>query len=191
ADIVTDISEAGEGDACARCEGGTFDAKRGIEIGHVFKLGTVYTEKLGAKFLDAEGKQQVAVMGCYGIGVDRLLAAIIEENHDENGIVWPKSIAPFAVHIVALNPDKEGVSEAAERLYNELRERGVDVLYDDREESAGVKFADADLLGMPLRVTVSPRNLKQDVVEIKGRSDADAEMVPLSEAVDKLAELAG
>ncbi len=191
ADIVTDISEAGEGDACARCEGGTFDAKRGIEIGHVFKLGTVYTEKLGAKFLDVEGKQQVAVMGCYGIGVDRLLAAIIEANHDETGIVWPKSIAPFAVHIVALNPDKEGVSETAERLYDELRERGVDVLYDDREESAGVKFSDADLLGMPLRVTVSPRNLKQDKVEVKGRSEAEAEMVPLSEAVDKLAELAG
>ena len=191
ADIVTDISEASEGDACSRCEGGTFDAKRGIEIGHVFKLGTVYTEKLGAKFLDAEGKQQVAVMGCYGIGVDRLLAAIIEEHHDENGIVWPKSIAPFAVHIVALNPDKEGVSEAAEQLYDELRERGVDVLFDDREESAGVKFADADLLGMPLRVTVSPRNLKQDSVEIKGRTEADAEMVALSEAVDKLVGLAG
>ena len=191
ADIVTDISEAGEGDACARCEGGTFDAKRGIEIGHVFKLGTVYTEKLGAKFLDAEGKQQVAVMGCYGIGVDRLLAAIIEENHDENGIVWPKSIAPFAVHIVALNPDKEGVSEAAERLYDQLRERGVDVLYDDREESAGVKFADADLLGMPLRVTVSPRNLKQAAVEIKGRTEADAVMVPLSDVVERLAGMAG
>ena len=191
ADIVTDISEAGEGDACARCGGGTLDAKRGIEIGHVFKLGTVYTEKLGAKFLDADGQQQVAVMGCYGIGVDRLLAAVIEANHDENGIVWPESIAPFAVHIVALNLDQDEVRDAAERLYSELRERRVDVLYDDRDERPGVKFADADLLGMPLRVTVSPRNLKEDAVELKRRSEAGAELVPLSEAVEKLAGLAG
>jgi len=191
ADIVTDISEAGEGDACARCEGGTFDAHRGIELGHVFKLGTLYTDKLQAKYLDADGKQRVAVMGCYGIGVDRLLAAVIEANHDENGIVWPEAVAPFAVHLVALNAEKEEVRNTADQLYDELRSRGVDVLYDDREESPGVKFADADLLGMPLRVTVSPRNLKQDAVEVTRRSGAEAEMVPLTDAAEKVAGMAG
>ncbi len=189
ADIVADISLAHEGDACARCDGGTFKVERGIEIGHIFKLGTVYTEPLGATFLDAEGKQREAVMGCYGIGVDRLLASVIEANHDENGIIWPQSIAPFAVHIVTLNADKEGVGETAERLYTELSERGIDVLFDDREESPGVKFADADLLGMPLRITVSPRNLKQDSVELKRRSEDDSTLVPLAEAVERVAEL--
>ncbi|MCH8066921.1 MAG: proline--tRNA ligase, partial [Chloroflexi bacterium] len=165
ADIVANISLAHEGDACARCEDGTFKVERGIEIGHIFKLGTVYTEPLGATFLDAEGQRRVPVMGCYGIGVDRLLAAAIEANHDENGIIWPREIAPFAVHLVVLNPERDEVGATADRLYAELGERGIEVLYDDREESPGVKFADADLLGMPLRITVSPRNLKQDSVE--------------------------
>ena len=190
ADIVTDISLAREGDVCSQCdEAATLKLRRGIESGHVFKLGTVYSEKMGATFLDQEGRQQVAVMGCYGIGVDRLLAAIIQENHDEQGIVWPAAVAPYAVHLVTLSADRGGVGEAAERLYAELVDRGVEVLYDDREESPGVKFADADLLGMPLRLTVSPRNMKEDSVELKRRDESDSTMVPLSEAASRVAEM--
>jgi len=190
ADIVTDISLAREGDACPQCDdASTLTLRRGIENGHVFKLGTVYSEKLGATFLDQEGRQQVAVMGCYGIGVDRLLAAIIQENHDEQGIVWPASVAPYAVHLLTLSADRGGVGEAAERLYAELVDRGVEVLYDDREESPGVKFADADLLGMPLRLTVSPRNMEKDSVELKRRDESDSTLVPLSEVASRVAEM--
>jgi prolyl-tRNA synthetase len=183
ADIVTDISEAREGDACVRCDGGVFDAKRGIEIGHVFKLGTLYTEKLDAKFLDADGQQQAAVMGCYGIGVDRLLAAIIEANHDENGIVWPKSIAPFGVHLVGLNLDDEDVRVAAEKLYDDLRARGVEVLFDDRDERPGVKFKDADLIGIPLRVVIGKGYLRTGALELQRRVDHSRTDVPPTELV--------
>jgi prolyl-tRNA synthetase len=191
ADIVTDISLAREGDGCARCHQGKMTVRRGIEAGHVFKLGTRYSETMNATFLNADGKQQQAVMGCYGIGVDRLLGAIIEANHDDRGIVWPTSIAPFAVHLVALNPDRDDVRGEAERIYSELRDASVEVLYDDREESPGVKFADADLLGMPVRVTVSPRNLEKQSVELKQRSGDEQTLVPLTEAVAKIRELAG
>jgi prolyl-tRNA synthetase len=191
ADIVTDISLAREGDGCARCHQGKMTVRRGIEAGHVFKLGTRYSETMNATFLNADGKQQQAVMGCYGIGVDRLLGAIIEANHDDRGIVWPTSIAPFAVHLVALNPDRDDVRGEAERIYSELRDASVEVLYDDREESPGVKFADADLLGMPVRVTVSPRNLEKQSVELKRRSGDEQTLVTLTEAVAKIRELAG
>jgi prolyl-tRNA synthetase len=187
ADVVADIALAREGDTCPRCDA-TLTMRRGIEAGHIFKLGTVYSEKMGALYLDAAGERHPAVMGCYGIGVDRLLATVIEANHDEAGIVWPASVAPFAVHLVALNPDRPEVRDAAERFYAELTDRGVEVLYDDRDESPGVKFADADLLGMPLRVTVSPRTLKQDAVELKRRSESEATLVPLSEAVGRVVE---
>ena len=190
ADIVTDISLAREGDRCAQCDRGKLVVHRGIEVGHVFKLGTVYTDPLGATFLDQDGKQQTPVMGCYGIGLDRLLAAVIEANHDDQGIVWPPGVAPHDVHIVALGTDKPGVSEAAERLYAELGDRSVAVLYDDRDDSPGVKFADADLLGMPLRLTVSPRNLKNDAVELKRRAEPEAELVPLADAVERIVEAA-
>lgn len=186
ADIVADISLARENDPCPQCHQGTLAVHRGIEIGHIFKLGTIYTEKLGATFLDQEGKQRPAVMGCYGIGLDRLLGTIIEASHDERGIIWPPSIAPYAVHLVALSADKPGVRETAERLYQELLDRGVEVLYDDRDESPGVKFADADLLGMPLRVTVSPRTLEKDSVELKRRTESETTLVPLGEAVGRV-----
>lgn len=188
ADVVADISLARDGDACAKCDGGTLAMHRGIELGHVFKLGTLYSEKLGATFLDQDGKQRETVMGCYGIGLDRLLAAIIEANYDEQGIVWPDSIAPYPAHLVALSPDRAGVREHAERLYAELTDRRVEVLYDDRDESPGVKFADADLLGMPLRVTVSPRSLGKDSVELKRRSETETTLVPLAEAAERVAE---
>ena len=158
-------------------------------MGHVFKLGTAYSEKLGAHFLDRQGESRPAVMGCYGIGVGRLLASIVEANHDERGIIWPRSVAPYRVHLVALNPDRADVREAAEKLYEELRGAGIEVLYDDREESAGVKFNDADLLGMPLRLTVSPRTLEKGAVEVKGRREAAGRLVALGEAVREVKDL--
>ncbi len=183
ADIVADIALAKEGYLCANC-GTAMDLRRGIEMGQVFKLGTRYSEMMGAHFLDREGKQQPAVMGSYGIGTERLLAAVIEANHDEAGIVWPRSLAPYDVHIVAIQPEKADVREAAERLYEELSAAGIAALYDDRDETPGVKFNDADLLGMPLRVTVSPRNLEKASLEVKGRTEGEARLVPLEGAVE-------
>ncbi len=182
ADVVADIALAREGYLCAQCRT-PMDLKRGVEMGQVFKLGTFYSEKMGATYLDSEGKLRPAVMGSYGIGIERLLAAVIEANHDDAGIVWPRLLAPFDVHLVALQPERAEVQEAAERLYGELRAAGLAVLYDDREETPGVKFNDADLLGMPLRVTVSPRNLKAGSLELKARAAAESELVPLTEAV--------
>ena len=185
ADVVADLALATEGSLCAACRS-PMEVRRGIEMGQVFKLGTFYAEKMGATFLDAEGKQRPAVMGSYGIGTERLLAAVIEANHDENGIVWPKSIAPFQVHIVALQPEREDVGGAAEELYARLREHGIEALYDDREETAGVKFNDADLLGMPLRVTVSPRALEKGALEVKRRTEKESELVPRQEALGRI-----
>jgi len=183
ADVVADIALAQAGSLCANC-GTPMDLRRGIEMGQVFKLGTRYSEMMGAYFLDREGKQQPAVMGSYGIGTERLLAAVIEANHDEAGIVWPRSLAPYEVHIVAIQPEKPEVREAAERLYEELSLAGIAAMYDDRDETPGVKFNDADLLGMPLRVTVSPRNLEKGSLEVKGRTEGEARLVPLGEAVE-------
>jgi prolyl-tRNA synthetase len=187
ADVVADIALAGEGSPCANC-GTAMDARRGIEMGQVFKLGDGYAEKIGAYFLDAEGKQKPPIMGSYGIGVERLLAAIIEANNDEKGIVWPQELAPFDVHIVAIQADKAGVGETAERLYEELTSAGLEVLYDDRDETPGVKFNDADLLGTPLRVTVSPRNMEKGGVEVKGRTESEARVVALESVVEELVE---
>jgi len=182
ADIVADIALAKEGYRCARC-GTPMDLRRGIEMGQVFKLGTRYSEMMGATFLDREGRPQPVVMGSYGIGTERLLAAVVEANHDEAGIIWPRSLAPYDVHMVAIQPDKPDVREVAERLYEELSDAGIPVLYDDRDETPGVKFNDADLLGMPLRVTVSPRNLEKGVVELKGRTEGESRTAPVGEAV--------
>jgi prolyl-tRNA synthetase len=181
ADIVTDISLARAGDACARC-GGTLESKRGIEMGHIFKLGPIWSEKLDATYADADGNLRHPIMGCYGMGVGRVFAGMIEANHDERGIVWPPEMAPYDVHLVGLGFDKPGVRESAEQVYQQLRDAGFDVLYDDREEgSAGVKFNDADLLGMPIRVTVSPRSLEAGGAEIKRRTVKETKIVPLSE----------
>jgi prolyl-tRNA synthetase len=182
ADIVADIALAREGYLCANCRT-PMDQRRGIEMGQVFKLGTRYSEMMGATFLDREGKQQPVIMGSYGIGIERLLAAVIEANHDEAGIVWPRSVAPFDVHIVAIQSDKPEVREAAERLYEQLGALGIPALYDDRDETPGVKFNDADLLGTPLRVTVSPRNLANQTIELKGRTEGESRTAPLGEAV--------
>jgi len=187
ADIVADIALAKEGYRCANC-GTPMDLRRGIEMGQVFKLGTWFAEAMGATFLDREGKPQPVVMGSYGIGTERLLAAVVEANHDEAGIVWPRSLAPYDVHMVAIQPDKPDVREVAERLYEELSDAGIPVLYDDRDETPGVKFNDADLLGMPLRVTVSPRNLEKGVVELKGRTAGESRTAPVGDAVGAVRE---
>lgn len=183
---VTDITLTTPGNPCPRC-GHPLVESRGLEIGHTFKLGTKYSAAMNASFLDADGRDQTVIMGCYGIGLDRLLSAIVESNHDEKGIVWPASIAPYQVYLVGLNLDQPAIAEAADRLYRELTERGIEVLYDDRLESAGVKFADADLLGLPLRVTVSPRALKQNAVELTPRATRQSTLVPLADAVGAIA----
>lgn len=186
AQVVTDISLAQAGAVCNRC-GGRLEQKRGVEMGHVFKLGTVYTEKLEALYSDEDGALKPAVMGCYGIGVGRVFACAIEANHDERGIIWPPELAPFDVHLVALNLDKPGIRETAEQLYQQLTDAGLQVLYDDRDDAApGVKFNDADLLGIPLRLTLSPRSLERGGAELKPRTSADSEIIPLDALVPRL-----
>ena len=185
-DLMTDISLAQEGHACVHC-GTPLESIRGVEVGHIFKLGTYFSETLGAYFLDREGQQRPIIMGCYGIGVGRLLAATIEQNHDAKGIIFPTPLAPYHVHLVGLNLADPSVVQAADELYGLLWQRGVETLYDDRpEEAAGVKFNDADLLGMPVRLVVSPRTLREGSVEVKGRREEKATLTPLGEVVEKL-----
>ena len=177
-----DIASARVGLQCARC-GGKLESTRGIEVGHVFKLGTFLAETFGALFTDPEGNQKPCVMGCYGIGVGRLLAAAIEQNHDDKGIIWPMPIAPYPVHICGLSLDNEKVKEVAEKIYSDLCVAGIKALFDDRIESPGVKFNDADLLGMPLRITVSPRSLDKGGVELKKRSEKQFQLISVDNIV--------
>ena len=182
-DVIADIALAQAGHACRHC-GTPLESKRGIEVGHVFKLGTFFSERFEASFLDGEGMQRPIIMGCYGIGVGRLLAAAIEQNHDEKGIVFPSTIAPYQVHLVALNVEDTAVAQAAEDLYLRMEQAGLEVLYDDRPETAGVKFNDADLLGFPVRIVVSPRNLRQGSAEVKQRRESEAQLVELEGVVE-------
>ena len=184
---VVDIARAQADHGCPKC-GSSLQLTRGIEVGHVFKLGTAYSEKLGAHFLDRGGQRRPLVMGCYGIGVGRLLAAAVEQNHDNKGIIWPPPIAPFNVHLCALSQENVQVRETADSLYQELEHGGLSVLYDDRPESPGVKFNDADLLGMPLRLTVSPRTLNLQSVEVKKRKEQEVRLVKLEEALPAVRE---
>jgi len=188
ADIVADIAQARPGDKCPEC-GGELAATRGIEVGHVFKLGTFLSEKLGALFIDEKGVSKPIVMGCYGIGLDRLLAAAIERHHDEKGVIWPLTLAPYQVYLCPLYKEGSRVEEVAEKLYAELEEAGFEVLFDDRQESPGVKFNDADLLGIPLRLTVSPRTLDKNSVELKKRSEKEAQLLPLEGIAKRLKAL--
>jgi prolyl-tRNA synthetase len=186
-DTIAEIGTSKAGDGCPNC-GAVLDEVHGIEVGHVFKLGTFFTRTFGGDYLDDEGKLNPMVMGCYGIGVTRVLAAAIEQNHDDKGILYPAPIAPFQVHLVALNADKEEVSTAADATYAQLLELGYDVLYDDRlGESAGVKFNDVDLLGLPVRVVISPRNIKNGVVEVKRRRDDESTQVAAADLPATLA----
>jgi prolyl-tRNA synthetase len=178
ADIVADIALARSGDACARC-GNKLAYARSIEVGHVFKLGTFISERFEASFLDAEGKSRPIIMGSYGIGLGRLLAAIVEKSHDDKGIIWPLSAAPCQVHLCPLSLDKPGVLIAAEKVYSDLQKKDIEVLFDDRDESPGVKFNDADLLGIPLRLTLSPRTLQSQSVEAKWRTQKETQLLPL------------
>jgi prolyl-tRNA synthetase len=186
-DTIAEIGTSKAGEGCPNC-GAALDEVRGIEVGHVFKLGTFFTRTFGGEYLDDAGQLNPMVMGCYGIGVTRVLAAAIEQNHDDKGILYPAPIAPFQVHLVALNADKEEVSTAADATYAQLLELGYDVLYDDRlGESAGVKFNDVDLLGLPVRVVISPRNLKNGVVEVKRRRDDESAQVAAADLPATLA----
>ncbi|MGD0855785.1 MAG: proline--tRNA ligase [Dehalococcoidia bacterium] len=178
ADIITDIAKTCAGDTCSKCSH-KLSSQRGIEVGHVFKLGTFLSERLGAYFLDKDGSNKPCIMGCYGIGVGRLLAAAVEQNHDDKGILWPVPIAPYEVYLCALKVEDANVMQAAEKIYSDLTAAGIDVLFDDREESPGVKFNDADLIGIPLRIVVSARTLKNNSVELKWRKEAQAQIQPL------------
>jgi prolyl-tRNA synthetase len=182
-DVVTDIAMASEGDACPNdCEGHLV-AHRGVEVGHIFKLGTKYSETMGATFVDEDGSEKPALMGCYGIGVGRLLAATIEANHDDKGMILPRAIAPYEVYLAGLNINDETVVAVAAKVYEDLTSAGVEVLYDDRDVPPGVKFNDADLIGLPLRVVVSARGLKNGEIEMKRRDADDARMAPLTDVV--------
>ncbi|MDZ4198695.1 MAG: proline--tRNA ligase [Kiritimatiellia bacterium] len=184
-----DFGTARQGDGCPRCAEGTLQSRRGIEVGHVFKLGTKYSEALNATYLDAEGKPRTMIMGCYGIGVTRTLQSAIEQSHDANGLIWPIGIAPYTVVLLCLNVKDEACRTASEKLYEELRAAGVETLYDDRDDRAGVKFKDADLIGFPFRLSVGERSLAKGVVEIKRRSTGESLETPPAEAVRTLTEL--
>ena len=181
-----DLRTAAADDPCPRCDEGKLEIHRGIEVGQVFYLGTKYSSKMGATYLDPEGREQPIEMGCYGIGVSRLLAAAIEQNHDANGIIWPSAIAPFEVLLLPINYLDERIRAAADRLYEELRARGVDVLLDDRDERPGVKFKDADLIGIPLRITLGAKGLDKGCVEMRRRRDGSVEEIPIDQAADKI-----
>ena len=187
-DVLTDIALAGEGQGCIKC-GTPLKAIRGIEVGHVFKLGGRYSETFGATFLSRDGSLHPVLMGCYGIGVGRLLAAVIERHHDGKGMTLPPSIAPYHVYLSALNPDDPRVSEVADDLYHRLTQAGVEVLYDDRQESPGVKFNDADLLGLPVRAVVSQRTLKSSSAELKKRTDTETRLLPLADVPGAIKEM--
>jgi len=187
---VVDVRLAQSGDLCPRCDGGRLQAYKGIEAGHIFVLGTHYSAKMGATYLDEQQQSKPVVMGCYGIGVSRLVATAIEQHHDENGISWPMAVAPYHVHVCTLGTD-EATTGAAKKLIEGLEAQGVEVLWDDRDERPGVKFKDADLLGIPLRVTIGSKGLANGNVELKPRTEKDpkkAEMVPLASAAQVIAD---
>lgn len=180
---VGDFRQAAVGDKCPRCAEGTFKGFRGIEVGHVFFLGTKYSAPMKCNFLDTDGKEKPAIMGCYGIGVTRIAAAAIEQNHDADGIVWPVPIAPFEVHLLSLAANDAAVVEACNDLYKQLNDASVEVLYDDRDERPGSKFKDSDLIGLPYRMAIGKKGLAEGIVEIKARTSAEVIKVPLAEAV--------
>ncbi|MBN2579927.1 MAG: proline--tRNA ligase [Pirellulales bacterium] len=186
-DHFADLRNALDGDPCPRCSS-TLRLRHAIEIGHVFKLGTKYTDALGAKFLDANEKLLPIIMGCYGIGVNRILAALIETSHDENGILWPMTLAPYEVVVIPVKVPDEKLMAAAVKLHDELAAQGVEVLLDDRDHRAGVKFKDADLIGVPLRIVVGDRGLKEGKLEAKWRWEKDSKLIDLAAAAETIAD---
>ncbi|MGH1460478.1 MAG: proline--tRNA ligase, partial [Neptuniibacter sp.] len=187
---VADLRNVVEGDP-SPCGEGTLDIKRGIEVGHIFQLGQKYSEALKAEVLDQNGKAVTMDMGCYGIGVTRVVAAAIEQNHDENGIIWPDAIAPFHIALIPMQYDKSTeVKELTDKLYQDLRQAGYDVLLDDRDKktSPGVKFADMELMGIPHRVVISPRGIEAGALEYKGRRDSEKQDIKIDQVLSHLAE---
>jgi len=184
-DVFADLRNVVQGDDCPRCDG-KLEIMRGIEVGHIFKLGIKYSEAMNATFLDENGKERPFIMGCYGIGIGRTAAAAIEQNHDKDGIIWPMPLAPFHVHIVPVNVNDRTVMDVAEDIYNKLERAGISVLMDDRDERAGMKFKDADLIGVPIRLTIGSKNLEKGIVEMKLRKDANLFLVNRAEVVEKI-----
>ncbi len=187
ADLVADIAAARDGDQCPQCSS-PMHTVRGVEVGNIFQLGTRYSDSMGCTFQDKDGSEKPIIMGSYGIGIGRLLASVAEEHNDDYGLIWPITVAPYQVHLVLLpgKVDSGSVENTAAQLYQDLQTEGIDVLFDDRKDSPGVKFNDADLIGLPIRVTVSARNLKVNKVEIKRRDQKDKRLIPLAEAIDVL-----
>lgn len=181
-----DFAKIQQGGICPKCGKHAITVSRGIEVGNIFQLGTKYTKSMGMTYIDNNGNSQYPIMGCYGIGVGRLAAAICEVHHDDYGPIWPKSIAPWQVHLCAVRSDNAELKAFADKLYEELQNKGVEIIYDDRNVSAGIMFSDADLLGIPLRVIVSPRNMKQGVVEIVSRDKSFSASVPMDSAVEEI-----
>ena len=190
ADVIADLRKVVHGDICPRCKKEKLQFSRGIEIGHVFKLGTKYSKSMKATYLDASGKENFMVMGCYGIGVTRILAATIEQSYDENGIIWPVAIAPFKVSIIPVDFKDEKTKEVAEKIYKQLKDLRIDVLLDDRDDRVGIKFKDADLIGIPFRITISRKTLVDDVVEFKKRKDDRSlvKLIKIENIVSKIVE---
>lgn len=184
-DTWEDVASAYEGATCVRC-GGQLHTERGSEVGHIFKLGSRYSEMFNATFLDESGAVKPCLMGCYGMGISRLMATIVEQSHDEKGIIWPISVAPYQVTLLGLDMAKSDAGSIAEKLYQDLTAAGIEVLFDDRSESVGVKFNDADLIGIPLRLVVSKRSLKNGGVEMKMRTQKESQIVPLEEVLERV-----
>ena len=188
ADNIADIRMIKESDPCPRC-GAKVKTARGIEVGQVFKLHTKYSKALEASYLDENGQENLMVMGCYGVGVSRTMAAAIEQHHDDDGIIWPVSIAPYQVVIVPINIKEEAQMTLCEKLYEELKSAGVEVVFDDRDERSGVKFKDADLIGYPVRITIGPKALKENSVEVKVRRTKESMLYPLGEHIESIRQL--
>ncbi len=183
--LVCDLAEARDGDACRTC-GHALRTCRGVEVGNIFQLGTRYSEALGCTFRDKDGRERPVIMGSYGIGLERLLACIAEEHHDENGLTWPITVAAYPVHLVGLFSGPEEIRDTVEELYKRLQAEGIEVLFDDRDEHAGVKFKDADLIGLPLRLTVSERSLQGGGVELKRRDSQERVIIALEEVIARV-----
>ena len=181
-----DFAKIQEGGICPKCGKKTVKISRGIEVGNIFQLGTKYTKSMNMTYVDANGESKTPIMGCYGIGVGRLAASVCEAHHDEYGPIWPKAIAPWQVHLCAVRVDDEEVRAYADKLYEDLQNAGIEVIYDDRSVRAGVMFADADLLGIPLRIIVSPKNMKQGVVEVASRDKTLKTQIPLENVMEEI-----
>lgn len=181
-----DFAKIQEGGICPKCGKKTVKISRGIEVGNIFQLGTKYTKSMNMTYVDANGESKTPIMGCYGIGVGRLAASVCEAHHDEYGPIWPKAIAPWQVHLCAVRVDDEEVRAYADKLYEDLQNAGIEVIYDDRSVRAGVMFADADLLGIPLRIIVSPKNMKQGVAEVASRDKTLKTQIPLENVMEEI-----